>query len=378
MKKKITLLLTITLLTLSACGSDNIRDLEDMPYSSDSDYSLPSDGNSTSTGPTSEDEVNNESDSDDGTNTGLGDLINNLGNNERDNNSTIKVGIINIDPNESYYRNKLDNDLKRVFTQANGYDANYFYSYKNDEQISAAEKFISDNMDYLLICASDSEGWDSVLTHAKESGVNVILYDRKINVDRSLYITSIVSDLNLEGEMALNWLKSQNLPEYNIINLQGAMGSAAQIGRTAALDEQVNTYSNWNYVCVQSAEWNSELAHQTVQSVINTGASFNVIFAENDDMARGAVEALDQAGISHGLNGTVKIIGFDCNKWALQEVYMGNWDADIQYTPFQADTINQVLMDYERGYSFDQYTILEEKVFDAATITYEDVEKYGL
>ena len=74
----------------------------------------------------------------------------------------IKVGIINNDPNESGYRTANDKDMKAMFTKENGYDASFAYSLKNDEQITAAQKFIQDGVDYLLLSAADTSGWDSV------------------------------------------------------------------------------------------------------------------------------------------------------------------------------------------------------------------------
>ena len=218
----------------------------------------------------------------------------------------IKVGIINNDPNESGYRTANDKDMKAMFTEENGYEASFAYSLKNDEQITAAQKFIQDGVDYLLLSAADTAGWDSVLQDAQDAGIRVILFDRTIDADESLYEASIVSDMAKEGETAVEWLKSQNLDEYNIIHLQGVMGSAAQQGRTGALNDTVAS-DGWNLVTQQTAEWNSEKAQQIVQSVIDSGKSFNVIYAENDDMAKGAVAALDKANIPQ--NGSSEICG---------------------------------------------------------------------
>lgn len=235
----------------------------------------------------------------------------------------IKVGIINNDPNESGYRTANDKDMKEMFTEANGYEASFAYSLKNDEQITAAQKFIQDGVDYLLLSAADTAGWDSVLKDAQDAGIRVILFDRTIDADPSLYEASIVSDMAKEGQTAVEWLKGQGLSEYNIIHIQGVMGSAAQQGRSGALDAAV-TADGWNLVTQQTAEWNAEKAQQIVQSVIDSGESFNVIYAENDDMAKGAVAALDKANISHGVGKDVIVMGFDCNKWALEELLKQN------------------------------------------------------
>ncbi|MCQ2524821.1 MAG: ABC transporter substrate-binding protein [Lachnospiraceae bacterium] len=291
----------------------------------------------------------------------------------------IKVGIINNDPNESGYRTANVNDLKATFCEANGYDASFAYSLKNDEQISYAQKFIADEVDYLLLSAAATAGWDSVLQDAKKAGIKVILFDRTIDADPSLYEASIVSDMAKEGETAVNWLASQNLDSYSIIHIQGAMGSAAQIGRSGALDAKVAAEANWNIVKQQTAEWNAETAQQIVQSVIDAGESFNVIYAENDDMAKGAVAALDKANISHGVNGDVIVMGYDCNKWALEELLAGKWNYDGQCNPFQSSYINDIIKKLEAGETIANKTIvMDEKGFDASTITQDDVNNYGI
>lgn len=296
-----------------------------------------------------------------------------------DGDKLIKVGIINNDPNESGYRTANDKDMKATFTKENGYDASFAYSLKNDEQIAAAQKFIQDEVDYLLISAAGTSGWDSVLKDAQSAGIRVILFDRTIDADASLYEASIVSDMALEGSTAVDWLASQNLDAYNIIHIQGVMGSAAQIGRTGALDEKVAADSSWSLVTQQTAEWNAETAQQIVQAVIDSGKDFNVIYAENDDMAKGAVAALDKANISHGVNGDVIIMGFDCNKWALEELLAGNWNYDGQCNPFQASYINDIIKDLENGTApAEKVVIMQEKGFDATTITQEDVNNYGI
>ena len=290
----------------------------------------------------------------------------------------IKVGIINNDPNESGYRTANDKDLKAKFTEENGYDAQFAYSLKNDEQITAAKKFVQDGVDYLLISAADTAGWDSVLKDAQAEGIQVILFDRTIDADESLYAASIVSDMDKEGETAVNWLKDQALSEYNIIHIQGVMGSAAQQGRTGALDEAVKS-EGWKLVTQQTAEWNAEKAQQIVQSVIDSGEKFNVIYAENDDMAKGAVAALDKANISHGVGKDVVVMGFDCNKWALEELLAQNWNYDGQCNPFQASYIDEVIQKLEAGEEIEEKTIImDEKGFDATTITQDDVEQYGI
>ena len=176
----------------------------------------------------------------------------------------------------------------------------------------------------------------------------------------------------------MNWLKEQKLSEYNIIHIQGVMGSAAQKGRSGAVDAAVKS-DGWNIVVQQTAEWSAEKAQQIVQSVIDSGKAFNVIYAENDDMAKGAVQALDKANISHGVGKDVVVMGFDCNSWALKELLNQNWNYDGQCNPFQSSYIDDIIKKLEKGETLKEKTIImDEKGFDACTITAEDVAKYGI
>ena len=291
----------------------------------------------------------------------------------------IKVAIINNDPNESGYRTANDADLKKTFCAENGYDASFYYSLKNDEQIQYAQQAVNDEVDYLLLSAADTAGWDAVLKSAQDAGIRVLLFDRTIDADESLYEASVVSDMAAEGQKAVDWLASQGLDSYNIIHIQGVMGSAAQQGRTGALDAKVAEDSSWNLVTQQTAEWNAEKAQQIVQSVIDAGTEFNVIYAENDDMAKGAVAALDNAGITHGVGQDVIVMGFDCNQWALQELLDQNWNYDGQCNPFQSLYLVDIIEKLEAGETIEEKTIImDEKGFDATTITADDVANYGI
>lgn len=287
----------------------------------------------------------------------------------------IKVGIVNNPPSESGYRAANVADFEGVFSAANGYEAKTYYSLNNDEQLNAATQFINDGVDYLLISAAATTGWDTVLGQAKKAGIKVYLFDRMIDTADSNYECAVVSDMAKEGETAVAWLKAQKLPVYNVIHIQGAMGSDAQIGRTGALDKEFAA-GTMNKVIQQTATWSADEAKKIVESVINAGEAFNVIYAENDDMAKGAVAALDAAGISHGVNGDVIVMGYDCNKWALKELLAGNWNYDGQCSPFQAALIDSYIKGTAKPAG--KKVINEEKGFDAKTITSADIAQYGL
>lgn len=286
----------------------------------------------------------------------------------------IKVGIINSDPNESGYRLANDKDMKETFTPENGYDASYFYSLHNDEMIAAAWMFIEDGVNYLLISPADISDWDEVLQGAQDAGVKVIFFDRFADVSEDQYEALVVTDMEKEGQLAVEWLDSQELPEYNILHLQGILGSTAQISRGSPLELMAESDSDWNITLEETAEWDAESAKKIVEQAIDDGVEFNIIYADNDNMAKGAAAALDEANITHGVDGEVMIVSFDCAKYAMEEVLMGNWNCEIQCSPFMASYIDEII----QGDIEEKVVLVEDKVFDAATITWDDVDKYGL
>ena len=299
----------------------------------------------------------------------------------------IKVGIINLDPAESGYRQANVKNLTDTFTAENGYDATFVTAPTADKQLDAFNSFITAEVDYILVSAADTTGWDKVLEEAKEAGIGVFLFDRMIDTDPSNYLAAVVSDMRVEGETAVAWLESLGLEEYKILHIQGQLGSAAQIGRSDPLTEKCEAEANWTIVREGTGgdSWDPEEARKIAEAAIDAGIEFNIVYAENDGMADGVVAALDAKKITHGVNGDVKIMGFDCNKWALEKLLAGEWNYDGQCSPFQAGVIDKMIKALEAGEDLSAFglnelnqVISEEKGFDATTITQEDIDNYGL
>ena len=291
-------------------------------------------------------------------------------------NELITVGVINNDPNESGYRTANDAAMRATFTEANGYKATFYNNNDAAQQIATAQQMVQDEVDFLLLSPASTTGWDTVLQDAQAAGTQVILFDRMLEADESMYVAAVVSDMPAEGKTAVDWLAAQGLSEYNIIHIQGHMGSDAQLGRTGALDEKVAAEDNWNYVIQQTADWDEATAKTIVESVIDK--KFNVIYAENNGMARGAVAALDAKGIKHGKGQDVIVMGFDSDKWAFEEVLAGRWNYMGLCNPLQADTVDQIIKDLVAGKTPAQKIIYTpEQGFDCDTLTQADVDKYG-
>ena len=297
----------------------------------------------------------------------------------------IRIGVINLDPAESGYRKANVTDMAETFIAENGYNATFVTAPTIGEQLEAASRFINDRVKYMLISAADADGWDEVLKKAKKAGIKVFLFDRMVNVSPDLYTAAVVSDMNREGSAAVAWLENQGLPEYRILHIKGQPGSAAQLGRSGALEVKCAEEENWTIVRQGTGgdSWDPEEARKIAQAAVDAGEEFNVIYAENDDMANAAVEVLDAKGITHGVNGSVIVMGFDCNKWALRKLLAGEWNYDGQCSPFQAKLIDEMIKKLEGGGTIEGLNDLgqiinEEKGFEAGTITQEDIDTYGL
>jgi ABC-type sugar transport system substrate-binding protein len=288
----------------------------------------------------------------------------------------IKVGIVNLPPEESGYRQANVEDMNVVFSRENGYDAKQTNTADNSEQIAAARGYIRDGVDYLLISAANASGWDDVLRSAKRAGVRVILFDRAIDTDPSNYEAALLSDMHYEGRLATDWVLNNVPKPINVVLIRGQLGSAAEIGRSAPLLKAAEE-GKLNIVADGTGgdTWSLEEARKVVEAAIAAGKDFNVIYAQNDGMAQGAVQALEAAGISHGKNGKVKIIGFDFNRFALRNVQAGYWDADVQCNPRQAGQIDQWI---KSGNIPKGIVYQEELILTTDTITDEHIEKYGI
>ena len=307
----------------------------------------------------------------------------------------IKVGIVNLHPSESGYREANVKDMDEVFTTVNGYLALKANYNTLNEQLDATRQFIRDGVDYLLISAADTNGWDSVLADAKKAGIPVFLFDRMINTAPENFTAAVISDMQNQGKNAVAWLEAQNRAGgYRFIHIQGQIGSAAQVGRTEPLDAAIAKNANWTLVRRGTGgdTWSPDEAKRIVQAAIAARENFNIIYAENDGMAEGAMKALQEAGRSHGVRGDVWIMGFDFNRYALRYVMSGAWNFDGQCSPFQAKVIDGFIKTLQAGGKLDipasnwpafgktynNVVINPEIVIDNSKINQAFIDQYGL
>ena len=291
-----------------------------------------------------------------------------------DSNAKIVVGVVQTNANESDWRTANTKSFNEAFDAAGFETKMVFGEGDHAKQIAQAQQLIQEEVDYLVVLGLQSAGWEDVAKAAKEAGIPFIMADRKLDLPEDLYTAMVCSDFEAEGNKAVDWLKGQAVSDCKIVVLGGDTGSSAQLGRSKAIEDGAKA-NGWNIVFDQNMKgWDETLAKQAVADLIASGTKFNVVYAENDNMARGACDAMDAAGITYGKSGDVKVIAFDANKWALQKVLDGQFNLDVECNPLHGPRIVKLINSLEAGESVEKNAYVDEEMFDCDTITKDVVD----
>ena len=272
---------------------------------------------------------------------------------------------------ESVWRTANSVSIQSALTTENGYFLMFSNArQKQENQIKAIRSFVSQRVDYIVFSPVTEDGWETVLQEAKEAGVPVILADRMISVsDDSLYATWVGSNTREEGEKAGRWLeqylrkKGRASEEINIVVLQGTTGSSAQLGRTMGFDSIADQHKNWNILEQTSGDFTVAKGKEVMESMLKKYDDIDVIVSQNDDMTFGAMEALDEKGLSYGVNGDIVIISFDAVYDALKMVSEGKINVDIECNPEQGEYISEIIQKIENGETLEKKYYVDEQVF---------------
>lgn len=290
----------------------------------------------------------------------------------------IMVGVSQLG-SESVWRTANTESVQKALTRDNGYFLLFSNARQNqDNQVKAIRGFISQKVDYIVFSPVTETGWDTVLSEAKEADIPVILMDRAVAVDdESLYVTRVGSDMYEEGKRAGMWLEEELRDEgifeedINIIVLTGNKGSSAEIGRSGGFHSIALKHENWNIIAEVDADFTTSKAKEEMRKLIRTYQNIDVVVSQNDDMTFGALEAINEAGLTTGVDGNIKIISFDACKEALQMVSQGIINVDIECNPLQGDYISDVINSIEKNETIKKEYIVDEMVF-----TKENVSEY--
>ena len=239
------------------------------------------------------------------------------------------------------------------------------------KQLADVQGFIDQEVDYIVIAAVNMDGWDTVLGNAKTAGIPVILVDRNINAPEDLWTSYVGPDFKVEGQKAVDWMvKHFGDRQVNIVNIQGQLGSGAQVGRSAALDDGIAAHSNWTLLARQTGNWGTDTAKQIMTSWIQQyGDRINCVYAENDNMADGAIQALQEAGKKVGKADGVAIISFDANRPYLQMTLEGLINVNVECNPLHGPRVKQIIENLENGIQPNKIEYIDEEAFYWDTIT---------
>lgn len=279
---------------------------------------------------------------------------------------------------ESDWRNANTKSMQAALSEKNGYrliidDAQQ----KQERQITAIRNFIHQGVDYIILAPTTEKGWDTVLLEAKAAGIPVIIVDRMIeSEDDTLFTSWIGSDFRKEANTAVRWMEQHfGSKPLRIVHLQGNIGSSAQIGRTEGLDAGLQNNPSWQLVYRDTGDFTQAKGQELVEALLADGLEFDLIFAENDNMAYGAIDALKNAGLTPGRD--VTIISFDANRAALEMVITGEIAYDVECNPLHGPRVQNIIEKLEKGEATPKLTFVEESAFDADTITREMMDSRG-
>ena len=219
---------------------------------------------------------------------------------------------------------------------------------KQENQISALRSFIAQGVDAILIAPVVATGWDGVLEEAKDADIPVILLDRMVDASEDLYLTAVTSDLVHEGEVAGQWLvDTQAGEDCRIVELQGTTGSSPAIDRKTGFENAIAGHDNLEIVRSQTGDFTRSQGKVVMESFLKAEGGENIcaLYAHNDDMAVGAIQAIKEAGLNPGDD--IKIVAIDGVPDAHLAIANGEMNATIELTPNMAGPALDALMAYK-------------------------------
>ncbi len=283
---------------------------------------------------------------------------------------------------ESEWRVANTESMKAALSEDNGYVLIFEDARQMQEnQIRAIRTFIQQGVDYIVFSPKVETGWDSVLQEAKEANIPVIVTDRYIESrSKNLYTAYIGSDFQKEGEIAVKWLEDflqkegRTKEPIRIVHLQGTMGSTAQIGRTAALEEAVSQHFNWRIVAQECADFTRAKAYEVMGTILKQTTDIDVVYCENDGEALGAIAAMEEAGLKCNANDGVIVISFDATSLGLKYCLGGKITLNMECNPLQGPYVDRIIKGLHRGETVEQINYIDETWFDCFTITQEMID----
>lgn len=232
---------------------------------------------------------------------------------------------------------------------------------KQENQISAVRACIQQGVSVIALPPVVEDGWDAVLTEAKNAGIPVIIVDRSVSADASLYVSHIGSDMKLEGERAAEEFNKKFPNGAKILELSGTTGSGAAVGRAEGFRAKLN--ANIEIIDSQTGNFTRAEAVPVMQAFLQkykAGTDFQGIFIHNDDMGLGAIEALKAAGVNPG---DLFIVSVDGTRGGFQAMIDGWFQADVECNPLLGPQVAEMALKLMNGQSIEKNVLTNETVY---------------
>ncbi|ARN20391.1 ABC transporter substrate-binding protein [Piscinibacter gummiphilus] len=237
---------------------------------------------------------------------------------------------------------------------------------KQENQIKAIRSFIAQKVDVIAFSPVVESGWDTVLREAKAAKIPVILTDRAVDSkDTSLYVTFMGSDFIEEGRKAGRWLVEKvkgKTGDVNVVELQGTVGSAPAIDRKKGFEEAIKADPRIKIIRSQTGDFTRAKGKEVMEAFLKAeGKKINVLYAHNDDMAIGAIQAIEEAGMKPSKD--ITIISIDAVKGAFEAMMAGKLDVTVECSPLLGPQLMSATKDLVAGKSLPKRIVTEETIF---------------
>ena len=237
---------------------------------------------------------------------------------------------------------------------------------KQENQIKAIRSYIAQKVDVIAFSPVVESGWDTVLKEAKAARIPVILTDRGVDSkDNSLYVTMIGSDFLEEGRKAGKWMIEKfkdNAGPINIVELQGTVGSAPAIDRKKGFEEAIAAAPKFKIIRSQTGDFTRAKGKEVMEAFLKAeSGKINVLYAHNDDMAIGAIQAIEAAGLKPGKD--INIISVDGVKGAFEAMAAGKLNVTVECNPLLGPQLMATVRDVLAGKSVPKRIVTNEGIF---------------
>jgi galactofuranose transport system substrate-binding protein len=243
---------------------------------------------------------------------------------------------------------------------------------KQENQIKAIRSFIQQRVDVIAFSPVVETGWEPVLREAQAARIPVILTDRIVDVkDTSLWATFIGSDFVEEGRRAARWLVDFGPVKelaargaVNVVELQGTVGSAPAIDRKRGFGEVLDDHPSFKIIRSQTGDFTRAKGKEVMEAFLKSdGKNINVLFAHNDDMAIGAIQAIEEAGLKPGKD--IYIVSIDGVKGAFEAMMAGKLNCTVECSPLLGPQLMSAVKDLVAGKTLPKRILTQESVFPA-------------